>query len=581
LPAGDELLISRAWQPLPGAGQASIYPYIRKVDTVSSNSYLIRTPDALILIDPGGLSDQLEHMTEVIQEIRQQQDLPLFVFLTHIHCDHFISVLKNPVFAHGATAIFAVQDEGACDLENADRNMTVADLMQLELTPIKVALHLFKKSGCGAGTTETSHTFPGGTTITVKRDRLSGETGPGMCREQIAIGNSTVIEIFHTPGHSRDCICLRIGEFFFIGDVLFAASPGIAGLPGWNQKKLIRSLDGLQSILEDDRIRIICPGHGRAITTPSVKKMIPGIRADAVALENIAEFNKQRSEEIAAFAENCMEQVNELFTIMAGRLYYISYVMEELGESEMADEVSALINGDVIDELLEAFQAFADEHHKGEVLSIHLALKAGQVVAKLDRAFSKDAFSRVLDPDLVRRACLLLSDYSTMLRGFCPPREISDCELRSLLEAIVTGHSVPACSDDDLLASSDDDAVFARMLLSRISTPPLLAGVDLEFVNPAGETYPACIDQDHFSDLVTYILEDLVGTGSDRIEIRIERDDGTACITITGNEYTKSESCMVKPRAFLAGLCERAGGNLSFTDDGIRTYVISTDLAGL
>jgi glyoxylase-like metal-dependent hydrolase (beta-lactamase superfamily II) len=578
LPAGNELLESQLWQSVPGADAASVYPIIRKIDTVSSNSYLIRTPDALILIDPGGLADQLDHITGKIREIRQQEDLPLFVFLTHIHCDHFIAVLKNPVFAHEATAIFAVQDEGACALEQADRNMTLADLMQLELTPVKVGLHLFKKSGCGAGDSKTTHTFSCGTTITVQRDRCGGETGASLCRERISFEKGTEIEIFHLPGHSRDCICLRIGSLFFIGDVLFAANPGIAGLPGWNQKKLIRSLDGLQRVLSEGKITVICPGHGRTVEVADAIRMIPGIRADAVVLENIAEFNQQRSREIAAFAENCMEQVNELFTIMAGRLYYISYMMEELGESEMAGEISALINGDIVDELLDAFRAFADEHHKGDVLSFHLALKAGQVVAKLNRAFSKEEFSRILDPNLVRRAGLLLSDYSTMLRGFCPPREVSPCELRDLLGSIVTGLSIPACSDEELLSSSDDDAAFARMLLSRISTPPLLAGVELTFEIPAAGKFPVLIDRDHFADLVTYILEDLVGTGSDRIGIGIGRDGGNAVVTITGNDYKKNESCRIKPREFLVGLCERAGGNLTYTDEGIRRFVITTGI---
>ena len=60
-----------------------------------------------------------------------------------------------------------------------------------------------------------------------------------------------------------------------------------------------------------------------------------------------------------------MEQVNELFTIMAGRLYYVSYIMEELEEPALADEMGSMINGDTIDELLEAFRAFAEEHHRG------------------------------------------------------------------------------------------------------------------------------------------------------------------------------------------------------------------------
>lgn len=129
---------------------------------------------------------------------------------------------------------------------------------------------------------------------------------------------------------------------------------------------------------------------------------------------------------------------------MAGRLYYVSYVLEELGEDDMAADVSRLIKGDVIDELLEAFRSFANEHHKGRGVSIHLALKAGQVIAKLQRSFEGAELAHIIDPALVRRAARLFSSYTTMLRGSCPPRELSECDLVRHLEALVVSRFPPA-----------------------------------------------------------------------------------------------------------------------------------------
>ena len=90
MPSGNELLTPLTWQPVPGAGGAQCYPIIRKIDTISSNSYLLRTPDALLLIDPGGLAEQADHLASVIEECRKEHDLPLVVFLTHAHVDHFL-----------------------------------------------------------------------------------------------------------------------------------------------------------------------------------------------------------------------------------------------------------------------------------------------------------------------------------------------------------------------------------------------------------------------------------------------------------------------------------------------------------
>ena len=140
-------------------------------------------------------------------------------------------------------------------------------------------------------------------------------------------------------------------------------------------------------------------------------------------LTNIAEMEPDRAARTAAFAGDCMEQVNELFTIMSGRLQYVSFILDELGESGIADQSSTLIRGDMIDELLEAFHNFAEEQRKGLDVPIHRVLKAGQVIAKLERTFNRDELPAIIDPSLVRRAGRLLSDYTTMLRGFTPPGE--------------------------------------------------------------------------------------------------------------------------------------------------------------
>jgi hypothetical protein len=299
------------------------------------------------------------------------------------------------------------------------------------------------------------------------------------------------------------------------------------------------------------------------------------VKRDALALTNIAEFNRDRAAETAAYAETCMEVVNELFTIMAGRLYYVSFVLDELGEDGAAAELGALMSGDAIDELLDAFRIFSEEHHKKQGVSVHLALKAGQVIGKLQRTFKKDELAHIIDPSLVRRTERLLSDYITMFRGFTPPREITATDLPALVETLVTSLSIPAISGDDVISSADDEKAFARVLLASIGTRPLLEDVDFSLDN-APEPVLVAIDREHFTDLLTYILEDLVGTGSEKIRISVNREDHGACIRISGNAAATGAVEKQKTRAFLSGLCERAGGSISSDqdDDGMRRYTI-------
>ena len=136
---------------MPGTDGASIYPIVRKIDTISSNSYLIATPDAIILIDPGGLPEQAEQLASVIGEIRQEQDRPVIVFLTHAHIDHFAGSQDVPAFAHPETVIFAAHETGAGILGCGDCGFTQADLLGQKVVPMKIGFSLLTADRSAAG----------------------------------------------------------------------------------------------------------------------------------------------------------------------------------------------------------------------------------------------------------------------------------------------------------------------------------------------------------------------------------------------------------------------------------------------
>jgi glyoxylase-like metal-dependent hydrolase (beta-lactamase superfamily II) len=423
---------------VPGAPGAQIYPLIRKIDTISSNSYLIQTGDVILLIDPGGSADQVAQLAQVIEEIREDNDRPVLIVLTHAHLDHFFGTQSTPALAHPHAAVFSVQESGATALERGDVKLTQAEILGQTITPVRIGLPLITDERAASFGVPVKLAFSNNAEVTITR----GQTRGGLAQEQILFGAGPVLEVYHTPGHSPDSICLRMGGLLFIGDVLFAANPGIAGICGWDQSALIRSLDGIDALFAEGGIEFVLPGHGRVITAADTGRMLSAIRTDTLALENIAELNRDRAIETAAYAQDCMEQVNELFTIMAGRLYYVSYVMDELGEADVAAEISRLIKGDVIDELLDAFRSFSEEHHKRSGVSIHMVLKAGQVIARLERSFDGTELAHIIDPALARRASRLLSDYTTMLRGFCPPRELVEIDLVRHLEALVSNRKI-------------------------------------------------------------------------------------------------------------------------------------------
>ncbi len=76
--------------------------------------------------------------------------------------------------------------------------------------------------------------------------------------QSIKFGNSE-LKVIHTPGHSKDSICL-VGEGkIFTGDTLFVGNCGRVDLPGGSAKELYHSLIDILSNLDDDLI--IFSGH--------------------------------------------------------------------------------------------------------------------------------------------------------------------------------------------------------------------------------------------------------------------------------------------------------------------------------
>ncbi len=74
----------------------------------------------------------------------------------------------------------------------------------------------------------------------------------------IEFGNSK-LKVLHTPGHSKDSICLIGDEKIFSGDTLFVGNCGRIDLPGGNAKELYHSLFDVLYQLDDNLV--MYPGH--------------------------------------------------------------------------------------------------------------------------------------------------------------------------------------------------------------------------------------------------------------------------------------------------------------------------------
>lgn len=92
----------------------------------------------------------------------------------------------------------------------------------------------------------------------------------------IEFGNSK-LTVYHTPGHSKDSICLVGDGKIFSGDTLFVGNCGRVDLPGGSAKELYHSLFDVLYVLDDSLV--LYPGHnyGHAETSTIGREKITNL----------------------------------------------------------------------------------------------------------------------------------------------------------------------------------------------------------------------------------------------------------------------------------------------------------------
>lgn len=81
--------------------------------------------------------------------------------------------------------------------------------------------------------------------------------------QKIKFGNSQ-LTVFHTPGHSKDSICLVGDGKIFSGDTLFVGNCGRVDLPGGSAQELYHSLFDI--LYKMDESLVLYPGHNYGLT---------------------------------------------------------------------------------------------------------------------------------------------------------------------------------------------------------------------------------------------------------------------------------------------------------------------------
>ena len=514
-------------QSVPGTRNVTIYPYLCKIDLMSSNSYLLSSPRQIALIDPGGVESQINCLEEEVLILQDELPRPVVVYLSHVHIDHWYQLTQGKTLSK---AFLAVQETGAKALEMNDPQMTLSALLDRPMSTVPVDIRLLssqdKTKLCG-----NSLDLKGWSFDYVTKSRWIVEDVE-LYSQIVPLGKEDHLEIYHTPGHSPDSVCIRTGSMLIVGDVFFAPNPGVAGAYGWSQKDLMRSIRKILWILENEKILFCGCGHGKLIDAQKAHKALEVMYRDAVSLKDLEEITPLWARRTSDYAQDLISELERIFTIIAGRLAYISHVLGELEEETEAKELDCLLDTQYMDELFVDFHAFAKELHAGKKLDIEMVHKTGQVVGRLDKLFARRKLESVLDQSLLDRAGRLLSDYAATYRGFRPPYYVSRVDVNRLIEVVLEKllHN-PYEEEAIMQAESVED--FQLALKARIAHVNIFEDVSLSFLPGSIKAF-ARMDQERFADVLIDMLERFAGARMREIEIATALNDEWLMVRITG-----------------------------------------------
>lgn len=189
----------------------------KSLGQMGTNCYVVWDENTLeaAVIDPG-FEDQ--RINDIINENKLKVK---YILLTHGHFDHLGGV--NQIKKLTGAKVLIHENDAHCLLDPR-RNLSVLAGMSMVLDPA---------------------------------DSYLKET------ETISLGE-VVIQVIHTPGHSKGGVCLLAEDQLFAGDTLFNTSIGRTDFADGDLDELLNGIEAKLFILDD--ATTVLPGHGENTT---------------------------------------------------------------------------------------------------------------------------------------------------------------------------------------------------------------------------------------------------------------------------------------------------------------------------
>ncbi len=476
---------------------------MKKPDITSSNAWILQIGGQILLIDTGADREQILEIEEILQNTLASPQEPVLVLPSHAHMDHIYQGLISRDYAK-FRYILCVQEYGALALESGDHTVTAANLLHLSFPKRPVDVSLLTEDDRNKRKTRTV-IIPGSFHLCIRTQSQKITSGITIISQQISFKNDEILEIWYTPGHSKDSICITYGGFMHLGDIPFAMNPAVAGIPGWEPAELTRTMTRLDWIQNNRPISIIGSGHGNAQYYSLVQPHLEGIKEELRAMPPITRIDTAFVRETVYYALDCIEEAHRIFPVIAGRIMVLSYYLEEIGEYPAAERISSIFEGDTIDEFLASFTAFYEAYLKGEKIQYQVLMKALAILEKIRSHFPGDALETIIEQGMLRRASRLCTDFMDIVSGKPLTKNPENINLQEIL-ADILDEQKHALSDEDIFSAAADQDLFSCALVKRIAHS--IGARKLKVTIRSQHTNAVIIaDKERFFDFISALLE--------------------------------------------------------------------------
>ncbi len=548
------MLQNHQWQPIPGLASGAIFPVLRRPDAMCANAFLLQTSACLVVIDPGADREQTKLIRAILDARRHEQPRPVLIFLTHCHRDHAWACAD--LLASSFPAWVLGHETGMQALHIGDPELTLAYLFNEVAPTLSPLLPLL---------TQTDLANPGERSLCLADGQSFGLQTLDSGEQRLALGDGVVLTITPTPGHSPDSVTYWVGDLCFPGDLLLAANPGVAGIPGWSAAAWADSLTRVAQHAAKRGLQWACVGHGPPLPAAAFTGMLakladqPGLRQPVVRLD------AARADYLKRYAVVVLSEAAEMLTIIAGRLQFIMFQLERLEEAAEAQRIAQLLDDEAIDALLTRFQQLIAAPEAAR-LTMVLPLKGLQVIGKIEALFQEEPLQGLIDPAWLQRVRFLLNDYGNTLQGLPAAALSVPVDVNTLIVTTVSALRRPRVEQRELFASVEDPGAFARMLAARLGQPPryrqLAVHASLDLGLP-----PVMLDPAAIEDALVSLAERLTVHSAGILDLETVRDaTGENVLMRITTDLANLPGVLGTNRRTCMELClQRYGGWIEFT----------------